>query len=68
MDAKLRQHLVTTLITTLMTLVDDETLKQLADHLLDFAENYVKKTPNTYDDMIVGGLCGKIRQTFDIKE
>ncbi len=64
MKEKLVQHLVT----VLLDIITEENSKKVIDSILDIVENQVEKTENKWDDMVIGGLCGKIREVFEITD
>ena len=66
MDDRSKQKAIELLMGMLMQMLTPDMLKSLADHILKFAEDTVKKTSNPIDDVIIGGVCTKIRQAFDL--
>ena len=64
----MKEQLIKNLISLILGMLDEETMKQFVDKILDVVENQIEKTPNKWDDMVIGGLCGKIREAFDIPD
>jgi len=56
------------LIEMLFSLFDSNLLKEFADKILDFAEDYVLGTKSEIDDLLILPLCKLIRVTFDIPD
>jgi hypothetical protein len=64
----MKQQIIVMLLKALMTMATEERLKNIADKILDLAENEVLKTANKYDDAIVLPLCAMLRNAFNIKD
>ncbi len=64
----MQAKLIMWLVEMLLGFLSAERLKEFADMLLDFVENYVTGSKSTVDDALVLPLCGKIREAFDIPD
>lgn len=64
----MKEKLLGMLIAMAVKRMDADTFKQFADMALDFVEDYVEKTPTSYDDAVVIPLCKTIRTAFDIPD
>jgi hypothetical protein len=62
----MKELLLTQLVTILVQMLTPQTLRRLADSLLDIAEAAVESSENKYDDIIVLSVCRAIRTAFDI--
>jgi hypothetical protein len=64
----MKSQLIGTLVNLFVQLLSPDLLKQFADMVLDFVENYVAGSKSTIDDAIVMPLCANIRTAFNIPD
>ena len=64
----MKAKLLTMLIQALVSMLNPALLKQLADMVLDFAENFVLGTKSELDDALVLPLTNAIREAFNIPD
>ena len=62
------KNILISVVTLLVNLLDEDTLKKMADAVIDVAEKAVLDSENTFDDALVLPLCAKIRSTFNIPD
>ena len=63
-----KQKLITMLIEMILRMLTPELLKTFADTILDFVEDKIISSDNTYDDRFILPICKLIRLTFDIDD
>ena len=68
MDDRTKQHAVEMLVKLLLEMLTPDMLKDFVKHILTFARDAAKKTTNPFDDAIVGGLCAKIEDSFELNK
>lgn len=64
----MKNQLFATLIQALLSMLSPDLLRQFADMVLDFAEDYVLGSKSKIDDAIVLPICQTIRATFNIPD
>lgn len=64
----MKTQMLIALITKLIEHMPPEMVRNFADSILDWCEDYVKKSGNKVDDVVVGGLCSVIRTAFGIPD
>ena len=64
----MKTQLFTMLINALLSLLSPEMLKNFADMVLDYAEEYVLGSASSIDDKIVLPICAAIRAAFNIPD
>lgn len=65
-DIRGKQHVVEILVKLLLELLTQERLTDFAKYLITYVENLAKSTENKYDDIIITGLCNKVKDVFGL--
>lgn len=63
-----KSKLISMLIGIILDMITPERLKDLADLILDFAEDGATNSTNKYDDATILPMCALIRSTFNIPD
>lgn len=64
----MKSLLLSTLIQTLLLLIDSVAVKKLLDEFLDKIEDYVMSSKNQIDDVVILALTAKIRAELAIPD
>jgi len=64
----MKEQMLSLAIQMLLKVITEDTLKDVADMILDFVENKVADSSNTLDDITVLPVVAVIRKTFDIPD
>ena len=64
----MKEMLLSQLFSLAMGMLSEETIRAFADALLDKVEVAIKESENTLDDKIVGLMCARVREVFDIPD
>ena len=64
----MKNRLLTTLVSMILSMLTPELLKQFTDMFLDFVEEYVLGTKSKVDDVVILPMIGMIRQAYDIPD
>ena len=63
-----KEVLISWLVKTILAKVSEEDLKHFADLAIDFLEDFVEKSPNKSDDIIIVPMCKLVRTAFAVKD
>ena len=64
----MKSLLLSTLIQTLLLLIDSAVIKRLLDEFMDKIEDYVMNSKNQIDDVVILALTAKIREELAIPD
>ena len=64
----MKEKLLMVLIKALLSTLTPELFKELADKVLDFAEDKAMDSVNKIDDWLVLPVCGLLRESFNIPD
>ena len=64
----MKELLLKTLISMLLGMLTEKNMRAFIDWILDFAEDAAMNSENKYDDVVILGLCGKIRTVFGVPD
>lgn len=64
----MKKKLLTMLITVVLEMLNEKTIKDFADNILDYIEDKVLASGSKWDDKIVLPICEKVREAFNISD